>query len=170
MRKWLITLFFALFFAVVPTVGVVAKAPVHPVFAATIARTKHAAVVAKKTVKKTVKSKKRTTKTSCARCRSRAEGADNSVAAHATSWTGTVIGINEGERSYVISEARALNHIKAYAQRSVRVADTTAIATPDGVQKDFSTIDIGYRISVTGSYDAKKRIIHASSIEIVETP
>lgn len=116
------------------------------------------AVVKKKAVKKSV---------TCVRCRSSAEGADHSKAAKATSWKGLVIGMNEGEKSLVITEAPKLDHIKAYAQRSVRIIDDTKILNKDGGDSSFDKLDIGYQVVVYGSYDAKKRIISASSVEVV---
>ena len=120
---------------------------------------------AKKTVKKTVKKA-----AVCVRCKSRAEGVDNSNSAKATSWSGTVIGINDGEKSLVITEASVLNHIKAFDQRSVRITSDNKISNKDGEEKDFTNMDIGYRIQVKGVYDAKKRIVHATAIEIVTVP
>lgn len=124
---------------------------------------------AKKATAKTTKKKVVKKTVTCARCKSLAEGADRSAAAKAKSWTGTVIGINEGEHSYVITEATALNRIKAYPQRSVIVSNATQI-TASGEQRDFSGIDVGYRIKVTGAYNANKRIIQADTISVVSAP
>lgn len=127
------------------------------------------AVVKKTVVKKVVAKKKAVVKkvVTCVRCRSVAEGVDKSKAAKATSWKGLVIGVNEGEKSLVITEAPKLDHIKAYAQRSVRIIDDTKILDKEGVDTSFEQLDIGYKIVVYGSYDAKKRIIQASSVEVV---
>lgn len=121
--------------------------------------------VAKKTiVKAPVKA------ASCVRCKSLAEGADVSKASKADEWTGLVIGLNLGSHEVVITEANKLNHIKAYAQRNIVVDDDTTVITQDDDEKRFDDVDIGYRISVKGVYDAKKRSIKATTIEIMEVP
>ncbi len=107
---------------------------------------------------------------SCARCRSFAEGADTTKASKAVVWTGTVIGINTGSHDVIITEATALNRIKAFQQRNISIDGKTKIVTKDGDEKDFDFMDIGYRVEVKGSYDAKKRTIKASSIEIIKVP
>lgn len=122
-------------------------------------------VVAKAPVKKTaVKA------ASCVRCRSLAEGADTSKASKATVWVGTVIGVNAGSHDVIITEATALNRIKAFQQRNISIDANTKIVTKDGDEKNFDYMDIGYRVEVKGSYDAKKRTIDASSIEIIKVP
>lgn len=107
---------------------------------------------------------------SCARCRSLAEGVDTTKASKAALWTGTVIGINAGSHDVIITEATALNRIKAYPQRNISINDKTKIVTKDGDEKNFDFMDIGYRVEVKGSYDAKSRTIKASSIEIIKVP
>lgn len=132
-------------------------------------------VVVKKTTK-AVPAKKVVTKkpakkaTVCVKCKSLAEGVDRSAAAKAASWKGTVIGLNEGEKSVVITEATKLNRIKAYPQRSILIDEDTKIIGKEGDELDFVNLDIGYRIEVKGSYDAKKRQIHASNVEIFSVP
>ncbi len=94
---------------------------------------------------------------------SKAEGVDRSAAAKAASWTGTIIGINEGEHSFVITEGTKLDHITTYAQRSVRIsANTDLYKNGDAVA--FSNFDIGDRITVSGGYNSAKRIITATQI------
>lgn len=139
-------------------------APKKPAVKAPVKKTVAAAkkAPAKKVVKKKV--------VVCARCRSLAEGVDRSKASKSSEWTGTVIGVNEGERSVIITESTKLNHIKAYAQRNVVIDDATKILTRDGEEKLFEQMDIGYRIEVKGKYDAKKRTIDAASIEIIDVP
>lgn len=178
MRKTLTLAVFALFF--------LSALPLHT-FAATTAKTSvstkttvakkpvvkaPAKKVVKKPVKKVAVAKKVVKKkvVACGGCRSKAEGVDNSKASKAAQWSGTVIGINEGEKSLVITESTKLNHIKAFAQRSVRITDDTKIINPDGLEQDFTNMDIGYRIEVHGVYDAKKRIVQATAIEIVKIP
>lgn len=130
-------------------------------------------VVAKKpaVIKKTIV-KRAATKSvvTCVRCLSLAEGADKSVASKNLEWTGTVIGLNEGARSVIITETTKLNRIKAFAQRNVEINDDTKIATTDGDEKIFTEMDIGYRIVVKGSYDPKTRTVEASEIEIIDVP
>lgn len=122
-------------------------------------------VVAKTPVKKTVAKA-----VSCVRCASLAEGPDRSTASKATVWVGTVIGVNAGSHDVIITEANALNHIKAYQQRNISVGANTKITTKSGDEKNFDYVDIGYRVEVKGSYDAKTRTIKASSVEIVKVP
>ena len=105
----------------------------------------------------------------CVECRSRAEGADT-FGARATHWKGTIIGINEGAHSFIITEATQLNHIKAYEQRYVEIGETTQIKTSVGEEKKYNDIDIGYVINVKGTYNAKQRTISASSLEVLEIP
>lgn len=106
----------------------------------------------------------------CVRCLSLAEGTDKSAASKAAEWTGTVIGLNEGARSVIITETTKLNRIKAYAQRNVEIKGDTLIIDADGDEKTFAEMDIGYRIEVKGAYDAKTRTIDAAEIEIIEVP
>lgn len=122
-------------------------------------------VVAKTPVKKTV-----VKAASCVRCVSLAEGADTSKASKAVVWVGTVIGVNAGSHDVIITEATALNRIKAYQQRNIKVGVNTKITTKGGDEKNFDYVDIGYRVEVRGSYDAKSRTIKASSVEIVKVP
>src|SRR3989338_4607373 len=142
----------------------VVKKPVKKAVAAVAVKK---APAKKPVVKKKVVAKK---VVACARCRSLAEGADKSAASRANEWIGTVIGLNEGSRSVIITETTKLNHIKAYAQRNVEIDADTRIVTRDGEEKLFEQMDIGYRIEVKGKYDAKKRTIDAASIEIIEVP
>lgn len=99
---------------------------------------------------------------------SRAEGADI-AGARATAWKGTIIGINDGARGFIITEATQLNHIKAFSQRYIQITSDTVITNDEDV-KDYGDIDIGYRIEVKGTYNAKQRIITATSIEILQIP
>ncbi len=163
-KQILVRIFFCLVFILLPISGVQAKAPktvkkpVHTV----VVKTKKAVVkAASKTKKKVVV---RRTGKNCVECKSKAEGADRSKAAKAANWSGTVIGINEGEHSYVITEGVALDHIKSFAQRSVRVTDTTELEF-EGAPFDFSQLDVGARITVWGNYNAAKRTIGASRVE-----
>lgn len=121
-------------------------------------------VAVKKVVKKPVKA------ATCVRCRSSAEGVDNSKASKANVWVGTVIGVNAGSHDVIITESTALNHIKAFAQRNISIDADTKIVTKNGDEKSFNDMDIGYRVEVRGLYDAKKRTIDASSIEIIKIP
>ncbi len=114
------------------------------------------AAAAKKPVKKS---------STCVRCKSKAEGVDKSAAARANSWVGTIIGVNFGEHSIVITEATALDHIKKFAQRSVRVTSDTELFK-DGDPVAFADLDVGQRVTAQGSYDAKKRIVTADRIDI----
>lgn len=143
----------------------VAKTPVKAVVAKKAAPVKKAPakkVVAKKPVKKAVV--KKTNAATCVKCKSVAEGADKSAAARATSWSGTVIGINDGEHSYVVTEGTKLDHIKAFAQRSVRVTSGTELVH-NGQVFDFSQLDVGARVTVWGEYNSAKRIITATRVE-----
>lgn len=109
---------------------------------------------------------------SCGSCKalSLAEGADTSAAKNATHWQGTVIGVNEGSHSFVITESNKLNRINAFAQRSVAVVDSTEIVDGDNTDLPFAYIDIGYRISVRGDYDPNSRIVSAHTITVLEVP
>lgn len=127
--------------------------------------TKNQQVKAKKTV-----AKKKARSGPCAYCRSLAEGVDKSKAAKATQWKGLVIGMNDGEKSLVITEAPKLNRIKAYPQRSIRITDDTRIITEDGGDGDFANLDIGYKVEVSGAYDPAKRTVSASTIEVLDVP
>lgn len=120
--------------------------------------------VVKKVVKKSVKA------ATCVRCKSLAEGADNSKASKAAVWSGTVIGINAGSHDVIITEATALNRIKGFAQRNVNVDANTKIIMKDGDEKSFNDMDIGYRIEVRGAYNTKLRTIKASSVTIIKVP
>lgn len=108
----------------------------------------------------------------CNNCKalSLAEGADVSTAKNAAAWQGTVIGVNEGSRSLVITESNKLNRINAFAQRAVQVIDATVIVQGDDESIPFSSIDIGYRISVRGEYDPNQRVVSAHTIRILEIP
>jgi hypothetical protein len=117
----------------------------------TVPSVSHAATITKKPVAVQA--------VACVRCRSLAEGIDTSAASKAKSWTGTIIGINTGSRDVIITEATKLNRIKAFQQRNVIVDED-----------NFKNLDIGYRVRVTGAYDAKKRTITAASIEILDVP
>ncbi len=101
----------------------------------------------------------------CAECKSKAEGADKTKAATAAQWSGLIIGINDGARMFVITEAPQLNHIKNYAQRSVHVSDATIIRN-NGDEIEFSSLPIGQKASVRGTYDSKKRTIYATEIDL----
>lgn len=101
----------------------------------------------------------------CAECKSKAEGADKSAAARATQWTGTIIGVNFGEHSIVITEGTLIDHIKTFAQRSVRITSDTEMFK-DGDPIAFENLDVGQRITAHGSYDAKKRIITADRVDV----
>lgn len=114
---------------------------------------------AKKVVKKVVKKKVVINK-------KLAEGTDKSKAAKATSWKGLVIGMNDGEHSLVITEAPKLDHINAYAQRSILIGAGTQIKNKAGEEVVWQDLDIGRTLYVTGSYNAKTRVIKASNIEV----
>ncbi|MCX6780575.1 MAG: hypothetical protein NT003_00425 [Candidatus Magasanikbacteria bacterium] len=137
------------------------KAPVK-----TVSSAKKATPVKKAVAKKPVKKVSKT----CVECKSKAEGADKSAASKADSWKGLVIGVNEGSRGVIITEATVLNHIKAYAQRYIAIDDNTKIVTKEGEEKTFDQMDIGYSVQVTGKYDAAKRTIRAAAIEIITMP
>ncbi|MCX6780850.1 MAG: peptidoglycan-binding domain-containing protein [Candidatus Magasanikbacteria bacterium] len=94
---------------------------------------------------------------------SKAEGVDRTVAAKAESWSGLIIGINEGEKSLVITEAPKLDHISAYAQRSILVNSSTTLVK-NNARVSFDAFDIGEKVVVTGIYNAGKRIITARSV------
>lgn len=96
--------------------------------------------------------------------KSKAEGVDRTAAAKATSWVGTVIGINDGEKSLVLTEATKLDHIVGYQQRSAHLAGASISKNGDDI--GFSGVNIGDRVRVYGSYNATKRIITASRMEV----
>lgn len=133
----------------VVTVKAPVKAPVKAVVKAPVKK------VVKKVVKKKVVVNKKL-----------AEGTDKSKAAKATAWKGLVIGMNEGERSLVITEAPKLDHINAYAQRSILVSVNTQITSKAGEQINWQDLDIGKTLYVTGNYNAATRVIKASNIEV----
>ncbi len=97
--------------------------------------------------------------------RSRAEGADRTAAARASEWTGTIIGVNFGEHSVVITEGTKLDHIKKFAQRSVKVTSDSQVFK-NGEFAAFEDLDVGQRITVSGSYNAKSRIVTAERVDI----
>lgn len=97
--------------------------------------------------------------------RSRAEGKDNSAAARASSWTGTIIGVNMGDQSVVVTDGVKLDHIKKFAQRSVKISDSTEIIK-DGEVVTFDALDVGQRITAYGSYNPKSRIVTAVRVEV----
>lgn len=99
-----------------------------------------------------------------------AEGVDRSKASKALVWEGSVIGINAGSHDVIITESTALNRIKAFAQRNIKVGARTEIVMKDGDDKKFDDLDIGYRVQVHGSYDPKTRTIFASLVEIIKVP
>lgn len=101
----------------------------------------------------------------CAECKSLAEGTDRSKAARAASWTGLVIGINEGEHSVILTDAPRINHIKGYAQRSVLFSDATEL-TQSGSTITFANINIGDRLRAYGSYNANTRRVSATRVEV----
>ncbi len=175
MRKSLNLVFLSLIFLLIPASS----------FAATKSAAESTAILAvakkpvvkkvlvkKPVVKKPVVVAKKITKAKAKviarRGKSLAEGVDTR-GANATAWQGTVIGINEGAHSIIITEATAINHIKAFQQRYVQVTDNTDI-TQNSEDRLYSQIDIGYRVTVRGAYDAKKRTISARSIEITSAP
>ncbi len=161
MRKLLILAIFALFISTGITRDAFTASNV--VIAKAVA--KKAPVQAKKVV-----AKKKKVSRVCNYCKSLAEGVDKSTAAKAAQWQGLVIGMNDGEKSLVITEAPKMNRIKAYPQRSIRITDETKIITEEGWDGDFANLDIGYKVEVRGNYDAKKRIVSATSIEIIDVP
>ena len=108
------------------------------------------------------------TRLACTSCRSRAEGMDVG-GARATQWKGTVIGINDGARGFVITESSQLNHIKAFSQWYVQISQATRIID-DLDDKTFDEIDIGYVIEVKGKYDPRLRTIFATSLEVTSVP
>lgn len=97
--------------------------------------------------------------------KSKAEGADRTAAAKAAQWTGTIIGVNFGEHSVVITEGTALDHIKKFAQRSVKVTSDSQVFK-NGEFAAFEDLDVGQRITVSGSYNAKSRIVTADRVDI----
>jgi len=100
-----------------------------------------------------------------ATAKSKAEGADRTAAAKAAEWTGTVIGVNFGEHSVVITEGVLLDHIKKFAQRSVKFTSDSEIFK-NGDLASFEDLDVGQRITVRGSYNAAKRIVTADRVDI----
>lgn len=100
-----------------------------------------------------------------ATARSKAEGADRTAAARASEWTGTVIGVNFGDHSVVITEGTALDHIKKFAQRSVKVTSDSQVFK-NGEFAAFEDLDVGQRITVSGAYNAKSRIVTAERVDI----
>lgn len=135
-----------------------------PVLAATATKQPVKKQVTAVAVKKPVVSKSAT----CVRCKSLAEGTDVK-GAKSTSWIGTIIGINDGAEGIIITEARQLNRIKAYSQHYVELTDKTDIVRAED-EKEFNELDIGFRVRVTGSYNAKTRTVVANDIEILEVP
>lgn len=100
---------------------------------------------------------------------SKAEGKDTTAAARAQQWSGLVIGVNEGSRILVITEAPKLDHIKAYPQRTIALQGDTELVRNDEVI-DFSAFQIGMRVTAQGSYNASTRIISANTISVGSTP
>jgi hypothetical protein len=100
-----------------------------------------------------------------ATAKSKAEGADRTAAARASEWTGTIIGVNFGEHSVVITEGTALDHIKKFAQRSVKVTSDSQVFK-NGEFAAFEDLDVGQRITVSGSYNATSRIVTADRVDI----
>lgn len=96
---------------------------------------------------------------------SKAEGADRSSAARASQWVGTVIGVNFGEHSVVITEGVLIDHIKKFAQRSVKITSDTEIYK-NGQLIAFDDLDVGQRITAQGAYNATKRIVTAERIDV----
>lgn len=96
---------------------------------------------------------------------SRAEGTDRTAAARASQWTGTIIGVNFGEHSVVITEGTALDHIKKFAQRSIKISSDTQLFKNDE-PITFEDLDVGQRITATGEYNAAKRIIAAERVDL----
>lgn len=172
MRKTLILALFVFLFSA----GIASTTQAASGIVVAKATAKTSSQVKKATAKKQpVKAKKTAAKKTvrrgpCTYCRSLAEGVDKSKAANATQWKGLVIGMNDGEKSLVITEAPKLNRIKAYPQRSVRITDDTKIITEEGWDGDFTNLDIGYKIEVSGAYDPTKRIVRATTIEVLDTP
>lgn len=97
--------------------------------------------------------------------RSKAEGADRTAAARASEWTGTIIGVNFGEHSVVITEGTKLDHIKKFAQRSIKITSDSEVFK-NGEPVAFEDLDVGQRITVRGSYNAKQRIVTAERVDI----
>ncbi len=97
--------------------------------------------------------------------RSRAEGTDKTAAARASQWVGTVIGVNFGEHSIVITEGVAIDRIKKFAQRSVKITSDTELYK-DGEPISFDQLDVGQRITAMGTYNAKKRIVTADRVDV----
>jgi len=96
---------------------------------------------------------------------SRAEGTDRTAAARASQWTGTIIGVNFGEHSVIITEGTALDHIKKFAQRSIKIGPETGIYKNDE-PITFEDLDVGQRITATGEYNAAKRIVAAERVDL----
>lgn len=100
-----------------------------------------------------------------ATAKSKAEGVDRTAAAKASQWSGTVIGVNFGEHSIVITEGVLIDHIKKFAQRSVKFTSDSEIFK-NGDLASFEDLDVGQRITVQGSYNAAKRIVTADRVDI----
>lgn len=96
---------------------------------------------------------------------SKAEGADRSAAAKGSKWVGTIIGVNFGEHSIVITEGTVIDHIKKFAQRSVKITSDTAVYK-NGEMIAFDDLDVGQRITAQGVYNAKTRIITADQVDV----
>lgn len=102
----------------------------------------------------------------CASCKSIAEGVDRTAAAKANSWTGTIIGVNFGDQSVIVTDGTALDHIKSYAQRYVKISDETEVVRGDeGI--GFEDLDVGQKITSYGAYNAKTRTIDAVKVVVV---
>ncbi len=165
MSNKFVTAVFVAFLLVAPGVATAATTTAAPQKATVVVKKPVVkAPVKKAVVKKPVKA------ATCVRCPSLAEGTDKSKASKAAMWVGTVIGMNAGSHDVIITEATALNRIKAYPQRNISIDANTKIITTEGDEKTFNDMDIGYRVEVKGTYDAKKRTIKASSIEITKVP